>query len=192
VPRIEREHGTFANHVIWFGQAPLIGDSNWTTEGLLAMDRWLAAVEADRRKDVTLAQKIVDNRPADIQDRCSQVPGVEQVVAPGIGQVCELEAAQTRYGTPATAAGEPITTDQNQCELKPHRRTDYYPVEFTDAQWEALEAAFPTGVCDFSRPGVGQQDTIPWQTYQDRGGRVIYGGRPLGPPPKSKPLRRRR
>ena len=28
--RLEREHGTFANHVIWFGQVPLIGDPNYT------------------------------------------------------------------------------------------------------------------------------------------------------------------
>jgi hypothetical protein len=55
---------------------------------------------------------------------------------------------------------------------------------FTDAQWATLEKAFPTGVCDWSRPGVEQQATIPWQTYQDRRGRVIYGGRSLGRAPK--------
>jgi hypothetical protein len=32
-------------------------------------------------------------------------------------------------------------------------------------------------------PGIGQQPTIPWQTYQKRDGSVIYGGRPLGPAP---------
>ena len=47
---------------------------------------------------------------------------------------------------------------------------------------------FPTGVCDWSKPGVDQQDTVPWQTYQDARGRVIYGGRPLGPAPRSVPF----
>ncbi len=47
-----------------------------------------------------------------------------------------------------------------------------------------MQATFPTGVCDFSKPGIGQQDTIAWQTYQRANGSVIYGGRPLGAAPK--------
>ena len=189
--RIEREHGTYANHVIWFGQAPLIGDPGWTTEGLVAIDRWLAAVEADGSKR-PLAEKIVENRPEDIRDRCSQVDGVEQVAVPGAGAVCELEQVQTRYGTPRTVAGESIATDSNKCALKPLRRSDYYPAEFSDEQWARLEAAFPTGVCDFSRPGIDQRGAIGWLTYQDADGDVIYGGRPLGPEPRSRRLRGKR
>ncbi|MGB1580668.1 MAG: DUF6351 family protein, partial [Nevskiales bacterium] len=68
--RLLREQGHFDNHVIWFGQTPLIGDPNYSSEALLAMDRWLSAVEADAR-DVPLAAKIVQNRPGDLQDRCS-------------------------------------------------------------------------------------------------------------------------
>jgi hypothetical protein len=173
--RLEREHGHAGNQVIWMGQVPLIGDPRYATEALLAIDRWLTAVEADAT-DRPLAEKIVADRPADIQDRCSQVPGVEQ-----IGGVCELEHVQTRYGTPATVAGEGVATDTNKCALKPLRRGDYYPVLFTPGQWARLQRTFPTGVCDWSRPGVEQQDTIPWQTYQDAAGNVIYGGRALGP-----------
>jgi Tannase-like family of unknown function (DUF6351) len=182
--RLEREHGTFANQVIWFGQVPLMGDPNYESEAIVAMDRWLASVEADG-SDKPLSQKILDNRPADIQDRCSQVDGVEQVSVPGIGTVCEHEQLQTRYGTPRTVAGEPISTDQNKCTLAPLRRSDYYPIEFTDEQWARLETAFPSGVCDWSEPGVSQQGAIPWQTYQDASGAVIYGGRPLGEAPRS-------
>lgn len=185
--RLEREHGTFANQVIWFGQVPLIGDPSYTTEGLIAMDRWLAAVEADR-SDAPLAEKIIADRPADIQDRCSQIPGVEQITVPGLGPVCELEQVQTRYGTPRTVAGESIATDQNKCALKPLVRSDFYPVEFTDAQWARLQRAFPTGVCDWSEPGISQQPAIAWQTYQNSSGAVIYGGEPLGAPPASAPF----
>jgi hypothetical protein len=180
--RIEREHGTFANHVIWFGAVPLIGDPDYTTQGLLAMDRWLAGVEADD-SGASLAEKVISNRPADIQDRCSQIDGVEQVSVPGIGAVCELDQVQTRYGTPRTVAGEGISTDQNKCALKPLRRTDYYPVEFSDEQWAQLEQAFPGGVCDWSEPGVSQQGAIGWQTYED-----TYGGEPLGAAPASELL----
>ncbi|MEX2194209.1 MAG: DUF6351 family protein [Thermoleophilaceae bacterium] len=182
--RLEREQGHFRNHVIWFGHVPLIGDLGYTTAGLLAMDHWLTSVEADV-SDSPLAQKIVDNRPADLRDRCSQVPLAEAIELPGLGRVCELRDVQSRYGTPRTVAGEGVETDVNKCTLKPLARTDHYPVQFTGEQWERLQRAFPTGVCDWSRPGVDQVDTIPWQTYQDEGGDVIYGGRPLGEAPRS-------
>jgi hypothetical protein len=181
--RLEREQGHFRNQAIWVGHVPLLGDPSFTTEGLLAMDRWLTEVEADR-SGAPLAERIVANRPADVQDRCSQIPGVEAIALPAIGRVCELQHVQSRYGTPRTVAGEDVATDTNKCALRPLRRSDYYPVTFTDAEWASLEAAFPIGVCDWSRPGVDQHDAIPWLSYQDGAGRVIYGGRPLGPAPQ--------
>jgi hypothetical protein len=39
-------------------------------------------------------------------------------------------------------------------------------------------------VCEFTKPGVEQQGTIPWQSYQARDGAVVYGGRALGAAPK--------
>jgi hypothetical protein len=99
--------------------------------------------------------------------------------------VCQLDTVQTKFSTPAMVAGESVATDTNQCQLKPLQRSDYFPIAFTNDQWAQLVQAFPTGVCDWSRPGVSQQDTIPWQTYQDENGDVIYGGRPLGDAPTS-------
>jgi hypothetical protein len=155
------------------------------------MDRWLTKVEADKRK-ISLERKVAEDRPADLHDRCSQVDGVEQVAVPGVGPVCQLDAVQTRFGTPITVAGEGIATDTNTCALKPLRRTDYYPISFTDEQWAELTKAFPSGVCDWAKPGIDQQGAIPWQTYQDAHGAVVYGGRPLGPAPKSAALRVKR
>jgi hypothetical protein len=181
--RLERQEGHFPrNHVIWFGQTPLIGDPRYTTEGLKAMDRWLSAVQTDHR-DLPLATKVARDRPEDLRDRCSSIPGVEKVSVPGVGPVCELKEAQTRFGTPATVAGESVATDQNRCQLKPLRRSDYYPIDFTASQWAALQHTFPTGVCDWERPGVSQRDTVPWLTYQAPDGRVVYGGERLGAAP---------
>jgi hypothetical protein len=180
--RLEREHGHYRNHVLWYGAAPLIGDTSYTREGLIAMDRWLTAVEKDRRS-IPLARKIVADRPDDLQDRCSQLPGVEQVDVPGLGVVCELPDVQTRYGTPRTVAGEGIETDVQKCTLKPLRRTDHYPVEFTDGQWAQLRLAFPDGVCNWEERGVDQVGARAWQTYQEPDGSVVYGGRRLGQAP---------
>ena len=74
-----------------------------------------------------------------------------------------------------------------KCHLKPMRRDDY-PATFTDEQWAELQAAFPDGVCDYSRRGISQRGAISWLTYQDAHGDVIYGGKPMGPPPTSQPI----
>jgi hypothetical protein len=181
--RLERVEGHFPkNDVIWFGETPLIGDPNYAADALVSMDQWLSAVEADHR-DVSLEQKIADDRPASVHDQCSDIPDVEEVVVPGVGEVCQSPAVQTRFATPRMVAGESIATDQEKCHLKPLRASDYYPVTFTDQEWAELQQIFPGGVCEWSKPGVDQAPTIPWQTYQTASGAVIYGGQPLGPAP---------
>ena len=69
----------------------------------------------------------------------------------------------------------------------PGPKREAHPHVATDSEWDTMQTIFPSGVCDYSRRGVDQQRTIPWQTYQNdaAGGSVIYGGTPLGPPPKS-------
>lgn len=146
------------------------------------MDGWLSAVEADHRA-VSLEQKIADDRPASVHDECSDIPDVDQVNVPGVGELCQSPVLQTRFATPRMEAGESINTDQEKCRLKLLRASDYYPVTFTGQEWARLEQIFPKGVCDWSEAGVDQQPTIPWQTYQDSSGNVIYGGTPLGPAP---------
>jgi len=121
-----------------------------------------------------LADKIVQDKPADINDRCSDGNGNK--VSDGL---CS-DAVVPVYGTPRTVAGDAITTDTNKCQLRPLNRSDDYGlIPFTDDEWAQMEALFPSGVCDFSLPAVDRQATIPWQTYLDDAGNVIYGGQPL-------------
>jgi len=65
-------------------------------------------------------------------------------------------------------------------------RTEYFPAIFADDEWARLQTAFSSGVCDYSKPGVNQQPTIPWLTYANG-----PGGQPLGPPPTSQALNSR-
>jgi len=181
--RLLREHGTAANHVIWDGPIPVLGELTYPTRAVLAMDRWLARVEKDD-SDRSLARKIIANKPADIKDQCTA--GIDGLVIPSDG-ICKL--INPIFGTPRTVAGQPMTTDDNKCQLKPMRTEDYPASVFTAAQWEALKKVFPDGVCDWSKPGVSRQPTIAWQTYQDAKGRVIYGGRAMGNPPRAVPCR---
>ncbi len=178
--RLGRANGTHANQLIWEGPAPIVGDADCTQTSLIAMDRWLGEIERDTSAR-PLAQKVIADRPADLTDECWD----------GLGTLLSHslcgQAIVPTYGTPRTVAGDGITTDANKCQLKPLRHNDY-PVAFTGAEWAELQQAFPTGVCDFSHPGVHQQSTIPWLTYQDARGGVIYGGQPLGPAPVSRPF----
>jgi Tannase-like family of unknown function (DUF6351) len=183
--RLEQQEGHFPmNDVIWFGETPLIGDVDYTTEGFLAMDQWLSAVATDHR-DISLEDKIAEDRPASVHDECSDIPDLDEVNLPGVGEVCELPLAQTKFATPRMEAGESIATDIEKCQLEPLTQSSFYPTTFTDADWATLEQTFPNGVCDWTKPGVDQQNTIPWLTYQSdaAGNQVVYGGKPLGPAP---------
>ena len=77
------------------------------------------------------------------------------------------------------ATGGGATDDVIACQLKPLDRTAYASVVFTDAQWVRMQSTFPPGVCDYSKPGVGQQPAQFWQTYLNADGSVIVGGTPL-------------
>jgi hypothetical protein len=181
--RLQAAEGHFPkNDVIWFGEEPEYGDNGEPGPALVDMESWLSAVEADKR-DVPLAQKVADDRPASVHDECSDIPNLDQVVVPGVGEVCQSPVLQTRFATPRMVAGQSIATDLAKCQLKPLSESDYYPITFSDQEWSELQQIFPNGVCDFSKAGVDQQPTIPWQTYQNSTGSVVYGGKPLGPAP---------
>jgi len=133
------------------------------------MDQWLARIEADTSDD-PLPVRITRGRPPEAADGCFQN-----------GQRTGAQAC-SNYSVdddPRLVAGMPDTRDILKCQLKPLSRGDYH-VTFTEAQWSRLNLAFPAGVCDWSKPGVGQQANTPWLTYEDG-----PGGRPLGQPPRS-------
>ncbi len=170
--RLEREHGHADNQILWRGPIALFGDSTFVEDSIPAMSRWLDAVFADS-SDRPLAEKIVANRPDSVDHRC----------ADGLGNDIPAEICDSlveSYASPRIEAGMPFTDDVGKCQLRPHLRADYYPIQFSDAQWAALEAVFPDGVCDYSEPGVGSGPTIPWLTYA-----AGPGGVPLGEPPRS-------
>jgi len=170
--RLEREHGTAANQLLWRGSVPLLGDANYASQSIVAMDKWLAAVEADSRS-VPVAQKILEDRPADVTDRCTDGAGTDMP-----SSYCD--AVVQSYSTARIEAGMPFTDDVIKCNLKPLQRSSYFPILFSDAQWARLQATFPTGVCDYSQWGVDRVPTVPWLMYESG-----PGGQPLGPAPAS-------
>ncbi|GAB3146862.1 DUF6351 family protein [Amycolatopsis stemonae] len=164
--RLLRANGTAGNQVIIENQATAAEAASASVYELDAMDRWLTAIDADGSHR-SLRQKVLANRPADLGDGCylsaaSRI--TEQLTYPASGQ-CGAQypvAADTRM-----VAGEGLALDVLKCRLKPLNFRDY-PVTFTTADQNRLRAAFPGGVCDYSRPGVGQHAPIgTWLSYGD-------------------------
>ena len=81
--------------------------------------------------------------------------------------ICDADAPQAdglgrlaKRASPRQVAGGPLAENILKCQLKPLNPADYAPMIFTSAQRARLQAAFPDGVCDWSRPGVGQQPAV--------------------------------
>jgi hypothetical protein len=166
--RLDRTNGNHDGQVIWVpngGQAP---------NQFLSVDAWLAAVEADTSDD-PLPVKIARNKPDTVFDACFRPGGV--VLQDNL--FCEGNGTWQYYGSPRLVAGWPFTNDAFKCQLKPLDPADY-PVSFTEEQWARLQQAFPTGVCDWTKPAVAEQPSLPWISFA--GG---PGGEPLGDAPAS-------
>ena len=164
--RLDDVNGTHENQVFW-----RFVPEDRDLPAVFELDRWLDAIDRDAT-DLPLEQKIIRNRPSGLVDTC-WIDG-----AP----VTDAAACATRYPYGSDArivAGSPLRDDVRKCQLKPLRRGDY-AAGFTADQWLRLQNTFPTGVCDWSRPSVGYQPSIPWMTYANG-----PGGSPLGLPPRS-------
>ena len=166
--RVERGNGHAGNHVMAVG-----GRWGFTEEepdlGVLfrQMDGWLMNV-MEGNDTVPWAERVLAAKPAGLVDHCWDTRGAERtkVTEPlafdGAGTCAELYQA---YPTPRQVAGAPLTNDIVSCRLKPLDPADYEAV-FTSTEWADLEAIFPEGVCDWTRPdahGEGYQGT--WLSF---------------------------
>jgi len=136
-----------------------------TAQAFKMMDRWLAAIEADTSAK-TIEQKVVAAKPADVHDGCYPNAGA---LASDIATELTLTdpacpVAPTLLQTsPRQVAGGPRGEDVFKCQLKAFdaASTDYGGAVFSAGQVTRLKAVFPDGVCDWTKPGVGQ--TSQWQ-----------------------------
>ncbi len=131
-------------------------DSPMLLGALAQMDKWLAAIAADNQSG-SVHDKVVRNKPATLQEGCNtrdaQPTKVVETQRRESGQCAAIYPAP---GSPRVVAGAGIAADVVKCQLKPIS-IDAYGVAFTRAQQDRLQAVFPAGVCDWSKPGVEQQ-----------------------------------
>jgi hypothetical protein len=156
--RLRRDNGHADNYVLQrHGQGMSLG-----MENLLMMDRWLSNLALDASAD-PLAAKVVRAKPAELVESCYDADG-NQIVEPQTfdrerlfdNTAGRCNALYPPHAGTRMIAGAPLESDILKCQLKPLDRADY-AVAFTDTEWARLERLFPDGVCDWSKPGVGQE-----------------------------------
>lgn len=157
--RLIEANGTSANQVIIANQPTPAQMAAAATYELDAMDRWLTAIGDDTSRRGQ-AEKVVANKPADLGDGC-YVSATARILEPLTYQGGGRCGALYPVGAnPRLVAGSDLSMDVLKCRLKPLDLDDYeddYGVTFSAADRALLRRAFPTGVCDWSRRGVGER-----------------------------------
>ena len=156
--RLQKANGYTDNQVM------LTDDRRWgdslkapvLRQGLAQMDTWLTKMADDTSRDSRLV-KLRRAKPADFVDACwTRDEHPQRIVErqlPNSGKCNELYPA---HSFPRGVAGSPLAADVIKCQLKPIAASDYR-VTFTPDELARLKQMFPTGVCDWSKPGVEQQ-----------------------------------
>jgi hypothetical protein len=119
------------------------------------MDAWLDNIAKDQSKD-SPAVKVARNRPPEIADTCWTEKGEKIVEPASYGGAGRCNQMYPPNADPRIAAGGPLADNILKCNLKPVDPKDYSQASTPD-QLARLRVVFPQGVCDYSRPGVGQQ-----------------------------------
>jgi hypothetical protein len=121
------------------------------------MDRWVANVKADG-DDIPLHRKVVRNKPADLLEGCNTRSATPTFIPEKQTRNPSLQCEQLYPSAPAPreVAGANVASDIIKCQLRPITLSDY-PGTPTAAQVTMLQNIFPTGVCDWSKPGIEQQ-----------------------------------
>ncbi|MEO8526403.1 MAG: DUF6351 family protein [Caldimonas sp.] len=191
--RIDAKNGgNHGNQVMWrYGTALLPATAAQvaavTTASFLTMDTWLSGLVTSAPKASLNAERtqvqVIASRPAAAVDLCYLTGDTTFATKVFDQTVCDADPRLPKHASPHQVAGGPLAEDILKCQLKPLVAGDYTGITFDAGQLTRLNAVFPSGVCDWSKPGVGQQDPISPQTYQ-----AGPGGVPLPTAPTSTPV----
>jgi hypothetical protein len=181
--------GNHGNQVMWrYGTGLLPATAAQvaavTLQSFLTMDIWLSSLNASAPKEtlnsVRTQAQVIRAKPVNAVDLC-YLTGDTTFATPVTDMArCDADPRLAKHSSPRQVAGGPLTENILKCQLKPLDPADYVPVVLSATQLARLQAVFPGGVCDWSKPGVGQQDTISPLTFA-----AGPGGVPLPPAPVS-------
>lgn len=166
--RLLKANGTYDNQVmlvedmrygLYSSASPML------LHALAQLDKWIANIDADDSRDPRWV-KVIRNKPDTLVEGCNTRDASptfiaeEQILREG-----QCEELYPSAPAPREVAGADVASDIIKCRLK-RVDMDDYAVPFTKAQKNRLRAIFSDGVCDWSKPGVGQRRPAgTWQRF---------------------------
>lgn len=184
--------GNAANQVMWrYGTGLLPGTAAQvqavTVQSLVTMGAWVDALSLSAPKPsinaVRTQAQVLAAKPTSARDLC-YLTGDTNFANPVYDfAVCDADPRLAKHESPRQVAGGPLVENILKCQLKPLDVGGYKGVSFTLAQQGRLQAAFVSGVCDWSQPGMGQQASLSPLTFESG-----PGGVQLTPAPVSQPI----
>jgi len=189
--RLDVEATSHDNQVIWRYGTGLLPSTPAqvaavTTKSFTTMDTWLSALLASAPKAsvnaVRTQAQVVAGKPAAAVDFCFLTGDVNFATPVTDAATCNADARLAFFTSPHQVAGGPQSENVLKCQLKAINLADYTGVTFTPTQQTRLAAVFPNGVCDWSKPGVGQQDPTSPLTFTAGPGGAALPAAPVSTP----------
>jgi len=187
--RLDAEGGGHGTQVMWrFGTGLLpSAASGLVLDSFVTMDAWLSALATSAPKTFVNGERtqaqVLAAKPASAFDFCYLTSDTTFSTKVTDFAICDTDARLVPHSSPHQVAGGARTENILKCQLKAINYADYTGVTFDAGQQARLAATFPTGVCDWALPGVGQQAAVSPLTFA-----AGPGGVPLPAPPVSAPI----
>ncbi|MDM0074073.1 DUF6351 family protein [Variovorax sp. J2P1-59] len=185
--RLDQDGGGHGNQVMWRFGTGLVAPAPLTLQSFLMMDTWLSSLvttapKATLNSERTSAQ-VLASKPSTAFDYCYLSTDTTFSTKVTDQAICDADPKLAIHSSPRQVSGGPRAENILKCTLKPLNFGEYPGITFTGTQQGRLQAVFSTGVCDYTKPGVGQQAPASPRTYV--GG---PGGVPLTAAPQSTPI----
>lgn len=159
--RLLKANGDAGNAVFWVAGPDRKKFDAVQAQALETMTEWLDTIAAAPGSPTHA--KAVRYKPAAAVDAYFDAQGVKHAEPLTLTGPSEANRLYPFYSDPRVVAGGPLSVDVLKCQLKRVDALDY-KATFTPSQWARLKRVFPEGVCDFTKPGVGQAPLK--ETYQ--------------------------
>jgi len=159
--RVLQANGNADNYVMWRGSLAAL-----SPESIAAFEKWMNAIAADKSADPQKT-KVVKNKPSDLVDGCTDKSTpykfiAEKQVLGTTGTQCNTLWPSGRF--PRMEAGVSLASNNLKCQLKPVDAADY-KVAINATELTRLKSIFPSGVCDYTKPGVSFAKVVPWASF---------------------------
>lgn len=156
--RMLKTNGTRDNMAVWVIPNKKPQNPNLIRLSTQVMNEWLENLAANKSSQ-SYAAKVIASRPASARDGCWDAAGTridDPATLPSqLARSSTCSSLYPIYADPRLVAGAPRAEDIMKCQLKPVSAANYI-VTFTTAELARLNTIFPSGVCDWSKPGVNQ------------------------------------